>query len=493
MNFNKIKIILTDEKTLRIVVYCLIFYGILLRLRQFFFLRSFWLDEAAIAINIIRKSFLELAKPLDYYQVAPYGFLIIEKAFSSIFGNEDFVFRIFPLICGILLIFLFLSLLKNLHQQNFAIITGISLICLNFDLIYYTIELKPYIIDAFLTTLLIIIFLKLKNDFDKKILINSIFYSLIIWFSYPAILIIFGTYITFSVIFLLEKDFIKLRKLILSSFLPFLSFLIYYLLILKNSGQNEYIKNFWKDHFAPLPFSSSSIFWYKRAFLWAMERPFNIQNIYLGSLFTFLGTFGIYKKDKNLFIFLTVVFFTLICVSAIGRYPLYQRLLIFSTPIFYLVLLYSFEVFSNKLIKLIIFISFFIFLVFPLLKESPSILKFSMSKQEIKPALEYISENKLDEDLLAIHHSADTIFEFYKDRFSLNKMKLLRKIKPMWDQAEYKNVVEKIKKSKRVWLLFTDFRRQENELFLGYIDTIGIKKDEKFYPGVELYLYEIRQ
>lgn len=93
---------------------------------------------------------------------------------------------------------------------------------------------------------------------------------------------------------------------------------------------------------------------------------------------------------------------------------------------------------------------------------------------------------------MAIHHSADTIFEFYKEKYDFSNVEIIRKIKPMWNQADYKIALEKIKNYKRVWLLFTDFRRQENELLLGYMNFVGTKKDEQFYPGIELYLYEIR-
>lgn len=433
-----------------------------------------------------------MTKPLDYNQVAPYGFLILEKIFVILFGTDDYVFRIIPLISGILLILFYLYLLKKIFNNYLPVLTGILLIVINFDIIYYTIELKPYILDALITIILAISFVKIIEKFDKNILRYSVFFSIILWFSYPATIIIAGIYTTLIVLFFTNKDFVNLKKTVFLGTIPLISLLICFLLTLKNSGQSDYMKSFWSDHFAPLPISLSAFYWYKRAFFWALNKPFNIENVYLGSFFSITGTIAIFKKDRKMFLFITFVLLYLLIASFIGRYPLYQRLLIFSVPLFYLILIYNFELFPQRIAKSILFIIFFTFFIFQPLKDSQEIIKYNISKQEIKPALKYISEKKLDGDLLAIHHSADTIFEFYKEKFNLNSIETIRKIKPMWNQADYKMALEKIKNSKRVWLLFTDFRRQENELLLGYMNLVGIKKDEQFYPGIELYLYEIR-
>ncbi|MCX7990812.1 MAG: glycosyltransferase family 39 protein [Proteobacteria bacterium] len=486
LNFNK------QERIWLILTYLFIVYGIFLRLKQFFFFRSFWLDEAGIAINILRKDFSELAKPLDYNQAAPYGFLILEKIFVILFGGEDFVFRIIPFFSGIILIFLFYHLLRNVFSNNLGILSGIALISLNHDVVYYTIELKPYISDALVATLLTIFFIRLVNNFNNNIIKYSFLSAIILWFSYPSLFFIASIYSALIIIFLREKDYQKLKKLILTSLIPLVSFSVYFLIVLKYAGKNDYLNNFWADHFAPAPYTLKALSWYKRAFLWALDKPYNISNVYLGTFFTFTGLFILFKKDKKLFLFIFLVTFFMLFTSMIKRYPVFQRLILFSVPLYYLIISYNFELFDKKISKIIIFSIFSVFFLFEPLKNSAEILNQSMSRQEIKPALRFISEKKINGDLLAIHHSADTLYEFYKDKYNLDGLEIIRKIKPMWNQAEYKFTLEKIKQSKRVWLLFTDFRRQENELFLGYLNSIGIKRGEWFYPGVELYLYEIR-
>jgi hypothetical protein len=89
------------------IVWIFVVIGVLLRLRQFLFDRSLWLDESSLALNIIHRSPIELLSPLDYNQGAPLGFLLLEKFATSFLGTSEFALRLLPFVCGILSIFLF--------------------------------------------------------------------------------------------------------------------------------------------------------------------------------------------------------------------------------------------------------------------------------------------------------------------------------------------------------------------------------------------------
>ena len=80
----------------------LIAIGIALRLRQYLANRSFWADEASLALNIVGRSFSGLTLPLDYEQGTPILFLLIEKLSIVVQGTNDFILRLFPLLAGLL-------------------------------------------------------------------------------------------------------------------------------------------------------------------------------------------------------------------------------------------------------------------------------------------------------------------------------------------------------------------------------------------------------
>ncbi len=62
--------------------------AVIVRVYLFIFVeKSLWLDEAALALNILDKGYLELFQPLQYAQSAPPLFLLCTKFLTEIFGT----------------------------------------------------------------------------------------------------------------------------------------------------------------------------------------------------------------------------------------------------------------------------------------------------------------------------------------------------------------------------------------------------------------------
>src|ERR1044071_4702024 len=139
---NKLKAPFTGEK---ITVTGMILLGILLRLRQYWTGRSLWSDEAMLALNIVNRNLIGLFKPLDYDQGSPIGFLLIEKIFSLPFSRSEYALRFFPLIVGSASIWLFYLLLKR-TTSGAGLLAALTLFVLNQRLIYYSSEVKQYIL-----------------------------------------------------------------------------------------------------------------------------------------------------------------------------------------------------------------------------------------------------------------------------------------------------------------------------------------------------------
>ena len=71
--------------------------GVLLRVARYLMDYPLWWDEAFVAVNFIRRDYIDLLRPLDYGQVCPILFLWCELALVKLLGFSEWSLRLFPL------------------------------------------------------------------------------------------------------------------------------------------------------------------------------------------------------------------------------------------------------------------------------------------------------------------------------------------------------------------------------------------------------------
>ncbi len=148
-----------------------------------------------LALNIVNRNFIGLFKPLDYDQGSPIGFLLVEKTANFFFGRNEYALRLFPLIVGIASIWLFYLILKRTTSRA-GLLIALALFVFNPRLIYYSSEVKQYILDVAVTLGLLLLAYRLfdlnskvqKRDFAWLALAGF----LGIWFSQPAVFVLAG-------------------------------------------------------------------------------------------------------------------------------------------------------------------------------------------------------------------------------------------------------------------------------------------------------------
>ena len=168
--------------------------GIVLSIINFINNRSLWTDEATLSLNIINKPIYELLQPLDYNQVAPVGFLLVEKFFASLLGNTDWSLRIFPIISFFLSIFLIYSVTqKILKNKLFGLFTA-AFFATSFITLSYSSEVKQYMTDITFGLLILLgTIIYNENGFKNKWWLYSILGIVSIWFSNVSILLLFSS------------------------------------------------------------------------------------------------------------------------------------------------------------------------------------------------------------------------------------------------------------------------------------------------------------
>ena len=134
----------------------IIILGSILRLRQYLENRSFWLDEAWLALDISTRTFHDIfwANLFNIgLPIVPPGFAGIEKSLITLLGNNEYVLRLFPFLCGVASLFVFYRLLK-ISVPRKVISVALGFFAFSNLLIYQSGELKQYSSDVFMVLLL---------------------------------------------------------------------------------------------------------------------------------------------------------------------------------------------------------------------------------------------------------------------------------------------------------------------------------------------------
>lgn len=137
-----------------------------LRIFQYLQGRPLWLDEAMLALNIGKHSFLTLLHPLEYGQAAPPLFLWAVEGITWIGGMSEYALRFLPFVAGSFLPWLVWRTGKALVGFEAALIAT-ALAAVSVLLIRYSAEAKQYGVDAFVGIGLAFLALRIRAEPDR--------------------------------------------------------------------------------------------------------------------------------------------------------------------------------------------------------------------------------------------------------------------------------------------------------------------------------------
>ena len=473
--------------------------GFFLRLRQYLTGRSLWLDESMLALNIVNRDFGELFKPLDYDQGAPIGFILVEKTFSLIFGRNEFSLRIFPLLIGLFSLWMFYLLLKQV-TSGATLWVGLALFAFNPRLIYYSSEVKQYIVDVAATILLLLIAIPLfQQPARRRFTTLAWVGSLALWFSHPSLFVLIGIGFALSLFYLRKRDSQNISRTFGMGALWVINLGILFTLTLNDLRHNSYMREYWQGAFVPMP-PWSDLTWYVSAFQMNIDSQFGIPYtavvIFILMLAGFVMLF--FQHRQVAVTFASILFFTLLA-SSFGLYPLLERMGLFLVPIGILLIAKSFGIPAQRLREyqlpsaiVLIAISGFV-LYGPVTR---SLEQFTTPKyfEHIRPTMSYLQESWKEGDALFVSYGAVPAFEFYAPIYEITGVSYISSQRE--DYAHPESFLERIaplRNHHRVWVLLSHVYENkhfnEKDHLISYLDQIGEKRREFREQGTSVYLY----
>lgn len=413
---------LTKENAGRLTQYCafaLLIAGIGFRLLFYFQNRSLFIDEGAIASEIVGNPFSAFLAPLKY-QFAPPLFSALVKVQTLIFGSNEYALRLIPLFAGLGSLFLFYSILKK-HFIGLAYLFPLAVFALALPFLHYATECKQYSTDVLSTILLLTVFYKYRTAALKKseILTGGLLGALLIWFSMPVVFILFGIGIYLLVDRIVDgKNWMDIAGMIL---IWLLSFGIYFFKILVQDIGLDSLSAYHNEYFFPL--IPSSIEELKIAgtllisFLTTMLRGTVIAQM-LGLLLFSFGIIQFWKVDRKILLVLLLPLLATILASGLGYYSLLSRLILFSMPLILIVLAGGIQLIIQKTT---IYLQGVLLLSMILVIGNFSCFDYIFQRfeiDEVRPVLEYVHTQQNSEGNIRpsvyIHHTGITAYNFYQ-------------------------------------------------------------------------------
>ena len=480
-------------------VICLL--GLLLRAYFYLLNRSLWLDEATLALNIVNRSFPELFNPLDYNQAAPIGFLLLQKMVVTLLGNRDFILRSIPLLAGLASVPLMYSVSKR-YCIGSAQLVSLGLFALSEWLIFYSSELKQYSTDVLTTLILLLIAPKCLEGKIKPIVTLGIAGIAGIWLSHPALFVCAGIFLTIGLTFLKRKDYRLLVWLSGIIAVWVINLIMIYLISLQYMASNSTLVEFHNDSFAPLS-PWNDLGWYYKALISMLDNPAGLPATFMTLGLMIVGGFSFASRRWQLSMVLITPFLLALVASAFKKYPFNGRLLLFATPILFMMIAEGLERVRmtltkvNKPITILLFAFTVIYLLY-----APAVVAYHNVRarpmgEHIKPVMAYLRENYQKDDLIYLYYAAEPAFKFYSPMYGFDSDDYIVGTGDRNTPSQYLPDIDRLRGTKRVWFVFshncTWCPVNEEQFILGHLNKIGTMKDEFKSSDASVYLYNLEQ
>jgi hypothetical protein len=494
----------------------LVVIGVVLRLWQYLSDPSLWIDEAALARNIIDRPVQALFGPLDYAQVAPPGFLLIEKAAVLTVGSSEYALRLFPLLCGIAALLTFVRLAHHLFD-DWAAPFAAGMFALGAPFVFFASQVKQYSSDilASVVVLAAAAWMRQQPGDIRRSMTVGLVGGIAVFFSQPACFIVAGIGTALALVHVLERPRPAIAPLAVVGIMWGLAFSAAVVIGLRAMSPTDrlYMHWYWGGGFWPIPpRNASEILWPFEQLTYAFgafgsgpRRTNGGLNYPWSPLFAVMmlvGLFATWKKRRDVALFLVVPALLTLAASAFQLYPFTGRVLTFLEPGFLLATAagaqYVLDIWPNRLRPATP-------ALLAILGGSPVFAAVRGLPPEriehIRPLVATVADRIEPRDAVYVYYGAGQAVLYYAPTFGLARGDLTIGRCSIANPREYLREVDHFRGRPRVWILASHLLRNTGELqtLTDYVDAIGRRGDSLIVPATTgipahaayLFLYDL--
>ncbi len=462
--------------------------GVVLRAWQYFANPSLWLDELAITNNILSRGPLELlTRPLEYLQVAPAGFLLVEKMDSILFGTGEQALRLYSFVTGLSAMFVAALVAREVAGARWAWIPTL-LVALSWSLIFQSAQVKPYSGNVLLCLVFVYIGLRaMRSTEAPRLALPAVLGTLAPWFSFPALFAMGGTALSLIVADrratgrLLRKPLLAMLAAWGASALAALAVAT----ALTPESTDVFMKASWSIGFPPIPpHSLSEAMWPVTIVAEMLRRLGGYPPAYIPlSVLVLAGMVSLVRRNRDVAIPVLAPLLAALLAATLRLYPLEGRLTLWTTPFIaiFLVLggMWLLESLPERLTSRVSTVAL------PLLAFIPASMMFRapppITNEDVRPGLQRLADRAGEGDAVYVFYGAWQAWQYYSDRLDLPTENAVIGSCTRADRGHALDEVQQIDDASRLWVVISPVTSpaRDREMFLRFMQGTGAQLVEE--------------
>jgi hypothetical protein len=476
----------------KLLVGALVGVGATLRLWQYLANASLGVDEAALARNITARPLSALFTPLDFGQVAPPGFLLVEKAAVSLLGDQEYALRLFPLVCGLASLMLFDNVTKRIVGGP-ARTLAVMLFSLGLPFVYYTSQAKQYAGDIAAA----LVILRLAMEFVNgrvgwwHALQAGLAGAILPWFSYASIFALAGTGMVLTARTIRHRARAGQALGCVLLWAASASAALVVAVHNMNPDDSAFLHRYWTSGFMPLrPGHGDALRW-----MWntlrgvfasfsnappTLDAGMHFRRPWIFASFALVGTVLLWIQRRECAALLLAPLVILWAASAAELYPFSGRaalsvvpsLLILASAGAERVALVARRAVGPSALGVFAFLA-----LFPL--DAIATHLPPDWQEDLRPIIQYVGQHRQPGDAVYVYYGAGQVFLYYAGREGFREDDYEVGRCAMDEPRSYLERVDRLRGRPRVWMIFSHSLQggREIRLMISYLDAIGRRLD----------------
>ena len=313
--------------------------GTAARLLGFFANREYWLDEASLASAIGDARLSDVFGPISSSQLAPVGFMAVERAIYRFLGDSRLILRVLPLVGGLTSLWLFRGVAERCLSPRAALL-ALAMFAISDDLISFAAELKPYATDVALAVLCTWLALSWE-PLPWPTVWLALGGTVAAWFSFPATFVLMGLGLVLAGSSIARRDWHALRLLGLVGWIWSASVAGVQWAVRTQLEDPHAMNVFWSFSFPDRPNTPTHLAeWAARSLAYLFANPMDLYIPGVGWTVPALAGLGFFlwacgsmaRRDAKTFGLLVAPLGLALLAGSLRLYPCHGRLALFLVP-----------------------------------------------------------------------------------------------------------------------------------------------------------------